>query len=225
MTALPPVPPPSQGPLPQAAPAHPSGKKRHSKYTGPIRFLIGLNVLLVTIAVVMGINAFSGGTQAPSPLSEDTGAQPNHTGDPLGESLAAGNPDVEVETEPETAPDPELTGVQLFTSPSKNISCEISALGARCDILTIDTEVQENPPGCTGTIGQVVLLTAQGTEVPCVEPLDGVNQDLSEYQELGYGEKIEVNNYLCASERTGVTCTDTTTNRGFSLARAGINTF
>lgn len=204
-------------------PPPPTPAQKKSTLSGPILFLIGFDVILVVIAIMVGINTFGtpkASNPAASSQSQESAPEPPTEAAPDPEASAN-----EEEPDGEETPEDELTGVQMFASPSGNISCEISALGARCTIADLTQTPQVDVGGCEGTIGQVVILGAQGTEIPCVAEQDGPNQAESDYRKLEYGQDVWVNNYRCQSEQDGVTCTDTTTNRGFSLARAGVKTF
>lgn len=191
---------------------------KKSQYSALIMFLVGLDVLLIAIAVIVAINTF-GGAQPPG----TQGASLNDSGSGVEQDL--GSPAGESTEELGAEPDAASTGIKLFASPSGNITCEISALGARCGIASLANEPESNVGDCEGTVGKMVTLGAQGAQLPCVAPQDGPYQSTSQYQVLDYGQDISVNNYQCVSERTGITCTDASTNRGFTLAKAGISTF
>lgn len=209
-------------------PPPPAPVKKKSALSGPLLFLIGFDVILVVIAIMVGINTF-GSPKTPGPTassqSQSTLSEESQTPAPSESAPAPETSETSAEPDEEETADEELTGVQMFASPTGNISCEISALGARCTIADLAQKPQANVGGCEGVIGQVVILSAQGTELPCVAEQDGPNQAPSDYRKLEYGQDLWVNNYRCQSESDGVTCTDNTTNRGFSLARAGIKTF
>ncbi|XBH22400.1 hypothetical protein V5R04_04035 [Jonesiaceae bacterium BS-20] len=196
---------------------HPRAPKK-SQYSALITFLVGLDVLLIALAVVVGINTFAG---PESPASQATAVTQGQAGSGQDGAGDLGEGDDALGSQPGA----DSTGIRLFASPSGNITCEISALGARCGIASLTQEPEENVGDCEGTIGKMVTLGAQGAELPCVAPQDGPFQSTSQYQLLDYGQDISVNNYHCVSERTGITCTDGSTNRGFTLAKAGIQTF
>ena len=135
-----------------------------------------------------------------------------------------------------------------FTSPSGGIWCGLAADYALCHIPfdgfkgKVPTTKQICPKEELDVTG--VHVTRQGSRWfcsgdPSTMPVKGSPQvswqkgtgfPFVKYQgqtmaTLPYGQALRHGNYLCRSERTGVTCANLKTGRGFRVARAGIVLF
>ncbi|UNX54701.1 hypothetical protein MF406_17790 [Georgenia sp. TF02-10] len=101
-----------------------------------------------------------------------------------------------------------------FATPSGNIACTLGGTTS----CTISDVGFEPPAGCTGSVTLVVGLVDEA-RADCAAPAatgDGT---------LEYGQAATAGRFACTSEESGVTCWSTLTGRGFSVARAGIETF
>ncbi|WP_052366865.1 hypothetical protein [Paraoerskovia marina] len=165
-----------------------------------------LDVILVVVAVVLGVRAFSGGTDAQAAAAE--------------EAVATESEEPE---EPGLAVPVDLDG-DAFRSPSSNILCEISEAGARCDIAQLNSE-PATVDGCDGTVGYVVQLTSDGVAEPCVPADEQPGAAPDGVPALDYGDSREAGDVECVSSESGVSCTDASTGAGFNVARAGVTTF
>jgi len=135
-----------------------------------------------------------------------------------------------------------------FTSPSGGIWCGLAADYALCHIPfdgfkgKVPTTKQICPKEELDVTG--VHVTRQGSRWfcsgdPSTMPVKGSPQvswqkgtgfPFVKYQgqtmaTLPYGQALRHGTYLCRSERTGVTCANLKTGRGFRVARAGIVLF
>jgi hypothetical protein len=133
--------------------------------------------------------------------------------------------------EPETEPDqsapaePEQTAALTdFVLPSGNIYCSMTETTATCTILSFSYAAPPLPEGCTGTVGNVLNITAGAQATfPCVEspptgPAEGTPV-------LDYGEGSTIGEMTCLSSTNGVFCRHDPSGKGFSLARAGTQFF
>ena len=104
-----------------------------------------------------------------------------------------------------------------FALPSGNIACTMSDAGAKCTIASI-TFAPPTDAACTGTIGHVFEVGADGVRIPCVDgPAPGVAP--AGTPQLEYGTSSTVGGYTCTSSTNGVRCVENATGRGFELAR------
>lgn len=152
----------------------------------------------------------------------------NQTGAPTSPPAAtSASSSVEPETQPEqSAPaEPEQTeALTAFVLPSGNIYCSMTDTTATCTILSFSYTPPPVPEGCTGTVGNVLNITA-GAEptFACVEspptgPAEGTPV-------LEYGSGSTVGEMTCLSSTNGVFCRHDPSGKGFSLARAGTQFF
>jgi len=108
--------------------------------------------------------------------------------------------------------------LESFALPSGNIACTMSESGARCTIASI-TFTPPTDPACTGTLGHVFEVGADGVRIPCVDgPAPGVAA--AGTPQLEYGTSSTVGGYTCSSSTNGVRCVEDATGRGFELARS-----
>ncbi|WP_043503020.1 hypothetical protein [Georgenia sp. SUBG003] len=101
-----------------------------------------------------------------------------------------------------------------FASPSQNIACELGD-SVRCTIGDHDFAQPENCPGPT-----TIVVSRDGNAAPdCSQPVGGAGSVLD------YGQSATSGFFACTSEESGMTCWSTLSGRGFSVARAGFQTF
>lgn len=119
------------------------------------------------------------------------------------------------------AADREVTELTLFASPTGNIGCAIEPSDVRCDIGDRDWSPPPKPSGCSGDYGQgITLSTGAAPEFVCAN-----DSTLGGGDVLDYGQSIAAGLLRCESAATGMTCTDTETGRGFTLAKEGYELF
>ena len=112
----------------------------------------------------------------------------------------------------------ELTG---FTSPTGNIGCIIERRSVRCDIAERDWGPPPKPAGCEVDFGQGIALDAGGAPAfVCAG-----DTALDSGDPLPYGQSIAAGLLRCESEEVGMTCTDTETGRGFTMAKEAYQIF
>jgi hypothetical protein len=109
-------------------------------------------------------------------------------------------------------------GPTSFRSPSGNINCRLSTPGgdisARCEVVEHSWQTPP-PPNCHMNSGDRFYLTqggeagfgCYGQEFP---PVD---------ETLAYGQSRSFGSITCASEYSGVTCTDSSTGHYFRVSR------
>ena len=145
-------------------------------------------------------------------------------GDPAGPVAAPtrSEPTEEPETSPEatapTAP-PENAGYTEFVLPSGNIWCSMTETSATCTIRSFTFDPPEAPPGCTGVVGPVLVVTAgEEATMPCIEQAPPRPADAPT---LEYGQASTIGEMTCHASRNGATCRHDPSGEGFSVARAG----
>jgi hypothetical protein len=105
-----------------------------------------------------------------------------------------------------------LTGLMGFTSPSGNVGCYLDPSAARCDISERDWSSPPRPADCEFDYGQGINLAAPNFVCAGDTALGGGNP-------LGYGQSVSAGPLRCDSAETGITCIDSMTKHGFSIAR------
>ena len=181
------------------------GRRSDRLSAGWIAFIV-VDALLVLGAIVFAISLVGGGDD--DPAGGATTPPP------------AASPTQDAE---EAAP-PEPTVSETFASESRNITCEVTDVSATCVIAQLGT--QPAPvDGCDGTVGYKVVLGADGSvEQPCVPAAEQPQPAPGDTAILDYGTSKTVGPFTCDSAETGMTCRETATGKGFTIARAGIRT-
>ena len=190
------------------APPTTPGTPRRRGLPPAIIVLIVLDVLLVVAAIALGISLSADASEEPSaPSSAAT-------------STDAGSAAATDEAAPAPSPTATLSAdAKQVASPSGNITCTVSPAGAECAIASLAAEPVA-ADSCDGVTGYVVSLTTSGVSTPCVDETPA--EAGAEVPVLAYGDAISVNNFQCVSTESGMTCSNTNTGQGFTLARAGI---
>lgn len=175
---------------------------------GLTTFLVVDVILVVTFFVLLAMSQGGTGTpdaQVPAPV--ETSAEPETTPEPSA-------PEEPVESE----------ALPAFVLPSGNIWCEMTDASATCTILEFSFTPPAVPEGCTGTVGNVLTVTA-GAE-PAFACVDGAPAAApAGTPVLDYGGGSTIGEMTCLSSRNGVFCRHNPTGSGFSLARAGTQFF
>ena len=157
------------------------------------------------------------GGQDPAPTAASPSMRPAKT-DPATptESTRAPKRDTPETTEPDEATD--LVG---FTSPSGNVGCIVDSAYIRCDISERDWSPPPRPADCEFDYGQGISLSS-GEEAAFVCAGDTA---LGGGEPLDYDQSVSVGLMQCDSAESGVTCRDTTTGHGFTIAREAYRVF
>lgn len=107
--------------------------------------------------------------------------------------------------------------LDAFLMPSRNISCTLGAGGTvTCTILERQFA---DPPGCGDGPVTVVVGETDEARVDCAAA------PARAAVVLPYGASAVSRSFACTSDQQGVSCWSTITGRGFSLARAGVETY
>ncbi len=111
-----------------------------------------------------------------------------------------------------------------FVLPSGNIWCAMTETTATCTILKYTFTPPDIPAGCTGTVGNVLMITA--TDSPKLGCVTGDPQPApAGTPTLEYGQASTVGEMTCHSSTNGATCRHNPTGSGFSVARGGYTFF
>lgn len=174
--------------------------------------LIVVDVLLVAALVVIMVTWPD--SSAASPEVDASGsAQSEQPAGGSGQSTSP--PAVEV-------PDDALD-VTSFVMPSGNIWCELNSDEAHCTIEKFDYSPPPMPDCDQDLAGHVWQVTAEGADPVC--PSGGSLKQPDGLTELGYGKATAAGDFLCLSDKQGVTCKSVSTGHGFEIARDGTRSF
>ena len=108
----------------------------------------------------------------------------------------------------------------FFHSPTRNIQCMIAKgdyAEARCDVMELTSPLPEPPTDCDLDYGHAFTIGLQSTKGARACVGDTVADPLG--ATLNYGARIELGGFICASEKTGMTCTNPA-GHGFTVAKA-----
>lgn len=213
------APPPPPGP---PGPGGAGARRRLSP--GLLAFLI-VDVVLVIAVVIAAVVILGGDDGEPTANATTTSSAPvspdaTEATTPEPSEPTTTEPGTET-TSPDEGPTEEPT---LFASPSGNITCAISAEGARCGIAQLASK-PASIDTCDGSVGYVYIVTEAGVEVPCVAKGDRPKTAEGGTSVLDYGEEATGFGFTCESAEDGVTCRNDASGRGFQLARAGGQVF
>jgi hypothetical protein len=122
-----------------------------------------------------------------------------------------------------TAPPPigdSVVDLEYFSSPTGNIGCFLSVEQVHCEIAEYNYELPPEPPSCE--LDWVAAFEV-GTGADPDPKIGGCQSDtvLGAEDVLPYGTATVVEDFACLSLQTGMTCWNQTTQRGFTIARAG----
>lgn len=106
-----------------------------------------------------------------------------------------------------------VTG-NAFQTPSGNIMCVYSGSSLRCDIGQTANRAPPKPKDCPVDWGNAFEIPAKGA----ASRLCYGDTIMGNYPVLPYGAKWTKNGITCESEKTGLTCSNQSTN-GFSLSK------
>ncbi|WP_206192587.1 variant leucine-rich repeat-containing protein [Scrofimicrobium canadense] len=214
-------------PLPTAGAAAPTPARRPMSTIA----VVGLTALAVTlVAIVLAVILWPRGSGESIPVADGTQSSQSQ-----GASGTASDNSGQSEDSQQTAPVQELEqSPQRYVrpapanalreakvdTPSKNISCELRSDGAYCSIKDRDF----GSGGCSAdATWYSIATTTQGVEERCGQSFLGNVGD--RFYELQYGQTTVNGDFACTVEETGMTCWNQKTGAGFTLARAGYQTF
>jgi hypothetical protein len=106
-----------------------------------------------------------------------------------------------------------------FTSPSRNITCDVDADAATCRIAEF-TYATPSVADCAGNPGHELQLTEDGASWVCREgdPPAPAGEDV---EVLEYGDSVSASGFTCTSSEQGIGCRHEESGHSFSLARGG----
>lgn len=114
-----------------------------------------------------------------------------------------------------------ITEMVAFTSPTGNVACIIDPEFVRCDIRERDWEPPPRPVDCEFDYGQgISMSTGAKAEIVCAG-----DTALSDSKPLAYGASTSVGTLSCDSAEAGITCRDSSTGHGFTIAREAYRLF
>lgn len=113
-----------------------------------------------------------------------------------------------------------VAGAYAITTPSGNINCQFGTEFEGCGLVSFQQEGRYRD-------GDTVkwFVRFNGDKEPSIINLPGNPAYMSGATPLEYGKQAKADDYVCASEDTGVTCWNTKTKRGFFVNRDGYETF
>jgi hypothetical protein len=109
----------------------------------------------------------------------------------------------------------------FFITPSKNIGCSMTTVGARCDIGDRSWTAPPKPASCHLDYGNGVSVSASGATVSCA----GDTVLAATTNVLAYGHGVSNGQVECVSQTTGVRCEYLATGHGFTLAKEAYTLF
>jgi hypothetical protein len=183
-----------------------------------------MSLRVVLIVAVLGAAALSacGGTDSASPtasptLTRITTTEPDDSSSRSPSSTRTTTPSETTETTESEA----INELVAFVSPSGNVGCIIDPQFARCDISERDWSPPPRPADCEFDYGQGISMEAGlEPEFNCVG-----DTALGGTDTLKYGKSIEAGSLSCDSTEEGITCRDSTTGHGFTIAREAYRIF
>jgi uncharacterized protein DUF6636 len=170
--------------------------------------LVGLSVVLLSGC----------GGQDPAPTASSPSMQPAKTAPATPTESPAGA--TKTQAPDASAPD-EATDLVGFTSPSGNVGCIIDSAYVRCDISERDWSPPPRPADCEFDYGQGISLS-RGERAAFVCAGDTA---LGGGEPLDYGQSVSAGLMQCDSAESGITCRDTKTGHGFTIAREEYQVF
>lgn len=165
---------------------------------------------LTAVVVVVGLLAGCGDDDEPT--SPDPGQGHTATGAVTQTSTATARAPIAIKRVSK------LTG---FSSPTGNVGCYIDKRSVRCDVRQRFWKPPPAPASCELDYGQGIAMDA-GAQAGFVCAGDTA---LGSKQKLPYDQGLQAGVLRCVSRRTGMTCTDTNSERGFLLSRERYEVF
>jgi hypothetical protein len=180
-----------------------------------------MSLRVVLIVAVLGAAALSacGGTESASSTSSPT---LTHLTTTKPDDVGSRSPSSRRTTTPsETTESEVIDELVAFVSPSGNVGCIIDPQFARCDITERDWSPPPRPADCEFDYGQGISMEAGlEPEFNCVG-----DTALGGTDTLEYGKSVAAGTLSCDSAESGITCRDSTTGHGFTIARKAYRIF
>jgi hypothetical protein len=238
-------------PVRSVAPPLPTPARRRQQRPAWVRVAaiiaaVVLGVGIVLAAVLLYSNRDKDVAVAPAPLPTTAVAPPSLS--PLPESSLpvsplpvspltppplVPSPTVAAPTPTAAVPDPAAgatlvtdgrfgAGQPRFAAPSRNIACQMTADGVRCDVVQRTWKLPPAPPGCQQAFGTGAVLAGSG-----LGALSCAGDTVADpaLKVLAYGEAVQTGSVVCVSRETGMRCTNAATGHGFQVARAAYELF
>jgi hypothetical protein len=119
------------------------------------------------------------------------------------------------------ASDREVDELTAFVSPSGNVSCMIEEDLARCDIIDRSWSPPPRPTDCEFDYGQgISIAPAEEAGFVCAGDTAFGGDEV-----LPYGDSVSAGVLRCESAESGITCRETKTGHGFSIATEAYRLF
>ena len=115
---------------------------------------------------------------------------------------------------------PATIGPNFFSSPLKNIGCNLSSKFVRCDIRKKTWKPTPPSEPCELDYGNAVQLGPGGASFICAGDTTLGAPDI-----LQYGERAQRGNLFCDSTEAGITCSNLLNGAGFFLSRENFRIF
>jgi hypothetical protein len=106
-----------------------------------------------------------------------------------------------------------------FQTPSGNIMCWMATNAAACRIVDYTYSAQGQDCGSPGWPNEFLLKQDMPAKLDCSDDAPGTYTGMRTSVTLDYGQTKSVGVMTCASEPSGVTCTDTSTGHFFHVSR------
>lgn len=130
-------------------------------------------------------------------------------------------PDTSTTTAKPQPVDREVFTYTGFISPTGNVSCMIDVDLARCDIIDRDWSPPPRPADCEFDYGQgIEIVPGEPAAFVCAGDTAFGAEDV-----LAYGDAIMAGPLRCESVDAGITCRDTGTGHGFTIAQPAYQVF
>ena len=153
-------------------------------------------------------------SQEPAPTSASSGTTTS-AGKSMAGTASTGAAAAET-TEPEA-----ITELVSFTAPSGNVGCMLDSTYVRCDISERDWSPPTRPADCEFDYGQGIgMSVSEEAAFVCAG-----DTAMGASQPLAYGTSITKGDLTCDSAEAGITCRDTSTGHGFTIAREAYKVF
>ena len=181
---------------------------------------------MVAAALLLLAGCGGDGPAGTSGAREADGSQPAGTATSPATTATSSASDQPVADQPEVDPaapgfPPTRSGTVVsrrsFSSPTGNITCQLTRTDAACVIAEHDYPASDRPDGCTGRWLPLLEVDRSGParlgpcEAGVVAPSGGA---------LAYGTTSVVGRMRCLSRLTGMVCWSGRSGHGFRLARA-----
>lgn len=193
----------AQGAYGSEAPGN-GGKKSGIPPLAIAMFVIAFVAVLCVVGYIVVDQVNSARTSTPAAPPPAAAQSQESSEQPSAEEKSSSAQDVTMGTDP-----------AVFYTPSGNISCRIDSQRAYCVIKQYDYSAPQAPSDCAAQdFGGLLVVDKETAGFSCENLPDPTGG-----QKLDYGKSLSRHGYECTSTESGVTCTNRSTNKGFSVAR------